>query len=598
MPEESFILHGSAGIPQPKNLGRPGFAVPRKTDRFAPAAPLQRENETGGSVAMTSGPNGTALRQLRTLLEQGAVGQLSDTELIERFLAGRASGGDPAFAALVERHGPAVFRVCRSVLGDAEAAQDAFQATFLVLVRRAASVRVRGSIGPWLVAVAYRTASGVRSAARRRRAIERQAAEADGLQEPLDDDLAQQIRAEVDRLADRYRRPILLCYFAGLTHEGAARQLGCPVGTVRSRLAWGRKQLRERLIRRGLVPAAALASVLATPARAAVPTTLLIGTSRLGAGKTAGVVPAAAVVQAERVVRAMFMTRIKGIAAAVLTLALVATGGGVLAQQQKENPGSEFAAKKAQLAASSPPKAQDGVRVIDVTTGAQAEKLAPKVRPHVEIEMLLRAAKEQEQAGHLDQAIVLTTRMEGALGAWRADLQRQAAAPAQADVPDQTTRIEALRSLPADQARQMLTRMDVARQAVPFPETKVLEAAPGSKGVVVEEKRIARGDALHRDLLARLEAKVSLHLPGPVALGKAIKIIEATIAPGTGDIITDPIFFDPEALQKAGVTMETQVTLDVEGVPLRVALERMLEPRGLAYHVDQGKILVDAAPPK
>ncbi len=380
---------------------------------------------------MTAGNHGAALRQLRTLLERGAVGQLSDAELIDRFLSGN---DDAAFAALVERHGPAVFRVCRRVLGDAEAAQDAFQATFLVLVRKAGSVRVRDSIGPWLVAVAYRTASGVRSAASRRKTIERDAAEARAAAEPSDAELAQEVRAEVDRLADRYRRPILLCYFAGLTHEGAARQLGCPVGTVRSRLAWGRKQLRERLVRRGLAPALAFGSLAATPGRASVPTTLLIQTaraaSRSGSRRAAGAVSAQAVVQAERVVRGMFMTKLKGIAAALLTLALVATGGGVLAQQGDSDPRS--ARTDAQLKTGHATQEdtdkilQETVHRVNWRSRQNPAQAVPKVRPDVELEMLLRAAREQEQAGNLDQALALTARMEEALRDWRTKLQPEA----------------------------------------------------------------------------------------------------------------------------------------------------------------------------
>jgi RNA polymerase sigma factor (sigma-70 family) len=369
---------------------------------------------------MTTANHGAALRQLRTLLERGSIGQLSDTDLIDRFLARSPEEADAAFAALVERHGSAVFRVCRSVLGDPEAAQDAFQATFLVLVRKAGSVRVRESIGPWLVAVAYRTASGARSAASRRRVIEREAAEVRAQAEPSDEELAREVRAEVDRLADRYRRPILLCYFAGLTHEGAARQLGCPVGTVRSRLAWGRKQLRDRLIRRGFGLSAALA---ATPGRAAVPTSLLIRAARVGAREAAGAVSAGAVVQAERVVRAMFMTKLKGIAAALLTLTLVATGGGVLAQQQGENPASDSAA------GTKGSEAQDLFRQVRrgrLSLENVRHAPPPKVRPDVELEMLLRAAGEQEQAGHLDQALALTARMSEALEAWRTKLQRDA----------------------------------------------------------------------------------------------------------------------------------------------------------------------------
>ena len=416
---------------------------------------------------MRSGRDGVALGHLRTLLDGGWVGHLSDAQLIERFLARSGEAAETAFAALVERRGPVVLRVCRSVLADAEAAQDAFQATFLVLVRKAGSVRVRDSLGPWLVAVAYRTAASARSASARRRAVERDAAVAEARPptETIGDDLAAAVRSEVDRLADRYRRPILLCYFAGLTHEGAARQLGCPVGTVRSRMAWGRKQLRERLIRRGLAPSTALTALAAAPTRAGVPTTLLLTTARAAARLAAGDKAAAgAAALADRIVRAMLMTKLKGIAAAVLTLALAATGGGVLAQQ-KENPGSAYAEKKASLGLPTDPRAQgEPVENRRFREWVEPKPAAPKVRADVEIEMLLRAAREQEQAGHHDQALALTTRMDEALRTWRADLQRrQEAATAVAGAKLSS----ALRTAEADLGRERVI-MQGAPDAAPI----------------------------------------------------------------------------------------------------------------------------------
>jgi RNA polymerase sigma factor (sigma-70 family) len=611
---------------------------------------------------MTTGSHGAALRQLRTLLERGSIGQLSDAELIDRFLSRGDADADAAFAALVERHGPAVFRVCRSVLRDTEAAHDAFQATFLVLVRKAGSVRVRDSIGPWLVAVAYRAASGARSAAHRRRVIERDAAEARASREQSDEDLAREVRAEVDRLADRYRRPILLCYFAGLTHEGAARQLGCPVGTVRSRLAWGRKQLRERLIRRGLVPSLAFGSLAAMPSQAAVPTTLLIRTaraaSRLGAREAAGAVSAGAVVQAERVVRAMFMTKLKGIAAALLTLALVATGGGVLAQQEG-NPESRFAAKTAQL------RTQLDDNTYELMARYQ-KQVPPKVRPDVEIEMLLRAAREQEQAGHLDQALALTARMEAALHEWRTKLQpgndqtpgeapqnyikrlvelpgeatnknaTPAQKPARPEVPfdgnqregvnrqgvaaQQDARAKALMDVytlhqpytlqdnakpgqkdaaslaygirPAEEARQMLGLEDVARAAVPFPETKIVEQPTANKLDSGNQKgRWTRGPAPTRaEIVALLDRKASLHLGKPTPLIEAVKLIQSAAGPD-GAL---PIFFDLDGLQKANANLTRSVALDIGDAPLGVALKVLLDQVGLAYQVEDGRVVIRA----
>jgi RNA polymerase sigma factor (sigma-70 family) len=153
-----------------------------------------------------------------------------------------------------------VLRTCRAILGDEHDARDAFQATFLILARRGGSLWVRDSIGPWLHRVARHAAIRARRDAARRRAVERDSIRlADGSpRESGDTDLAAVVHEEVDRLPERYRIPIVLCDLEGRSHEEAARHLGCPVGTVKSRLSRGREQLRARLTRRGLAPGAAV----------------------------------------------------------------------------------------------------------------------------------------------------------------------------------------------------------------------------------------------------------------------------------------------------------------------------------------------------
>jgi RNA polymerase sigma factor (sigma-70 family) len=196
--------------------------------------------------------------------EPGVPSGLTDAQLLDRFNGVGAEGAEAAFETLVSRHGPMVLRTCRALLGDAHAAEDAFQATFLVLMRRAGSLRVHGSLSPWLHEVAYRVASCERSAAARRARHERRAAEMTGPDRRRDepgqahDDAGPVLHEEVSRLAERYRRPVILCYLQGLTSEQAAQQLGWPVGTVRSRLARARERLRGRLVRRGVVLSASL----------------------------------------------------------------------------------------------------------------------------------------------------------------------------------------------------------------------------------------------------------------------------------------------------------------------------------------------------
>ena len=286
---------------------------------------------------MTKGKQGTAPRHLDTLFRVGTVGGLTDAQLLERFTSRRDETSELAFAALVDRHGPMVLRVCRAVLRDGHEAHDAFQATFLVLVRRAGSLWVCDSLGPWLHQVAHRTASCARAAEARRRRHEGRAAAAAARSAREDDrdDLGGVIHEEVERLPQRYRAAVVLCLLEGLTPEQAARHLRCPVGTVHSRLARGRERLRSRLARRGVaVPAGMLATALGPAStQGAVPAALLQSTvsaaARVVAGGTitAGAV-SAPVALAEGVLSMMALAKMKSgaFAASVALLGISAAG--------------------------------------------------------------------------------------------------------------------------------------------------------------------------------------------------------------------------------------------------------------------------------
>jgi RNA polymerase sigma factor (sigma-70 family) len=191
-------------------------------------------------------------------------GDLPDRDLLERFLG---QGDAEAFAALVRRHGPTVLGVCRRIVHDAHDAEDAFQATFLVLVRRARAIVKRKALGSWLYGVAYRVALKARAEAARRRNHERQAAREEAappIHEGPGVDVLRILDEEVNRLPDKYRRPLVLCYFQGKTYQEAARLLGWPTGTASVRLARARALLRNRLAVRGLsLSCAALAACLA-----------------------------------------------------------------------------------------------------------------------------------------------------------------------------------------------------------------------------------------------------------------------------------------------------------------------------------------------
>jgi RND family efflux transporter MFP subunit len=308
--------------------------------------------------AMAVGHDGAVVRQLRALFELGTTAELSDGQLLERFATDRTEAAELAFAVLVERHGPMVLRVCRSVLVNAHDAQDAFQATFLVLVKKARSLWVRDSLGPWLHQVAYRTASCARSSAARRRRHELRAATA--AQESRDssgDELGPVLHEEIERLPDRFRAPLVLCDLEGCSHEQAARHLGWPVGTVKSRQSRGRERLRQRLARRGLGPSAGLlAAALPHGGAGAILPPELVASTVKEAVRSAilrKLVGGSAVSLAGEVLRSMAIARwLKG--ACILTaLGAAGTGFGVLGQ------GGARSAPAANAANPSPPQLDD-----------------------------------------------------------------------------------------------------------------------------------------------------------------------------------------------------------------------------------------------
>jgi RNA polymerase sigma factor (sigma-70 family) len=286
---------------------------------------------------MATGPLGGVVDYLRQVAAPPDAGGQSDRALVLRFVEER---DESAFAALVQRHGPMVLGVCLRVLGDEHDAEDAFQATFLVLARRAGSVRRQESVGSWLYGVAYRTALKARTTAARRRAREQQAramTSADPEATAAWQELRPLLDAELDQLPEKYRAPLVLCYLEGKTNEEAARLLGWTKGTVSGRLARARDLLRGRLTRRGLtLTSALLATALAEgTASAAVPMSLAISTVKAavaGAAPavTAGLVSAHTAALAEGVSHAMFLGKLKAVVITLATVALLGSGGGLV----------------------------------------------------------------------------------------------------------------------------------------------------------------------------------------------------------------------------------------------------------------------------
>jgi RNA polymerase sigma factor (sigma-70 family) len=280
---------------------------------------------------MTSGRYGLVLHEVGRLLGGGTVATLGAGQLLERFAADRDSS---AFEALVSRHGPMVLGTCRRMLSDPLDVEDAFQATFLVLARKAGSIQDADRLGPWLHGVARRVATRSRALSGRRKSLERQGGEEPSFESPdlLEGfEVREALDEELSRLPEKYRAPLVLCYLEGLTHDEAAAQLRWPVGTVRSRLAGGRDRLRAALTRRGFAPSAAVPTVLHS---ISIPQTLLSTTVRVA---TSAGVPSVHVLNlAKGALIAMTWNKLKLVAVVGMMAGLTVGGAGVAAQKGGE----------------------------------------------------------------------------------------------------------------------------------------------------------------------------------------------------------------------------------------------------------------------
>jgi RNA polymerase sigma factor (sigma-70 family) len=256
-----------------------------------------------------------------------------DGQLLEQFVERR---DEAAFAELVRRHGPMVLGVCRRVLGNHADADDAFQAAFLVLVRKAGSLVTRPVLGDWLHGVARRTAQNARLAAARRRAKEQAAARAEAAPEPRNDWLPLLDEA-LGRLPEKYRLPVVLCDLEGRTRREAAGMLGWPEGTVAGRLARGRALLAKRLLRgaqllSGVVPGAAAANAAqaAVPAGLAAATVQAAALIAVGEATASGALTAEALTLAQGVMRTMLWNKLKLGMLVVLVVVVTLAGAGGL----------------------------------------------------------------------------------------------------------------------------------------------------------------------------------------------------------------------------------------------------------------------------
>lgn len=295
------------------------------------------------------------LERIRWLVDGRPTGTSGDADLLERFAR---EGDEQAFATLFRRHAPMVLGVCQRVLRDAADAEDTCQATFLVLARKAGSIRSHASAAGWLYQVAYRVALRARAAAAQRRNQERRTVDmvaANDASEVERRELRALLDEELQNLPEKYRTPLILCHLQGKSAREAARELGWPEGSMPKRLSRAEELLRGRLLKRGLTLSAAgfAAQLRASTAPAAVPPTLLGPTIKaallqFAGDAAAGEISALTVLLAEGVLHSMWLTKIKLATAAVLVLALL-VGSGVLAHRAMADRPADAAQRPAPL---------------------------------------------------------------------------------------------------------------------------------------------------------------------------------------------------------------------------------------------------------
>jgi RNA polymerase sigma factor (sigma-70 family) len=344
---------------------------------------------------MSRGQLTTVIHYLHRVAGSSA-GGVADGQLVERWVESR---DEAAFEVLVWRHGTMVANVCRRVLRCEHDVEDAFQATFLTLARKAGAIGQRESVGSWLYKVAYRVACAARLGAAKR--VQRERSSVERRQTTVTatpaDDILPVLDEEVNRLPHKYRVPFVLCYLQGKSTDEAAQELSWPRGTVATRLAWARQRLRTRLNRRGLTASAtALTFALASNVSlAASPEAWVASTVKAalqfaaGSSAAAGAGSAQAAALSQGVIYAMMMTKVRIAAGVLLMVGALAAGIGMLAHTAlAERPAADFSpaatpveiTQEAQQA--NPAKNRDG---------AQPNPAAQKDREDLSIRGILNA---------------------------------------------------------------------------------------------------------------------------------------------------------------------------------------------------------------
>ena len=457
------------------------------------------------------------LRHLRRVAYLYDHDRLSDGELLEQFLLQRE---EAAFEALVRRHGAMVLGVCRRVLRHEADAEDAFQATFLVLVRKAGTVQPPDHVGHWLYGVAYRTALRAKALEARRRMKERAAPRPQGHQDGIWQDVLPLLDQELSGLPEKYRIPVVLCDLEGKSRKEVARILGCLEGTLSSRLARARTLLARRLYRRGVVlSGGALAAVLsAYGAASSVPVGLASGTIKMALPLAAGQAAATACASAnvltltEGVLKAMLLTKVKTATVILCGVAALGMGtGGMLYRAKASEPGESGLARA--------PASAHGVD--PATSGADDRE---RQKEDDQQSQIARAAEQQERAlrEELEQARreAEKYRQEADEQRERAEAQRRRADKALQDAELQVARAReaeeaARRSAEKEryartlqQAGQQLGNLPLNPQVVNPTTSRKSTDFEAAKATILRERDRLRDDFRQRDLALQNQLKM------------------------------------------------------------------------------------------
>lgn len=548
---------------------------------------------------MASAHQGAVLHQLGRLFGRGTVAGLSEWQLLSRYLNDR---DEVAFEAIVARHGPMVLGVCRRLLVDPNDVDDAFQATFLVLVRRANSLGERDAIGHWLYGVAHRVALRARSEAVRRRW--REPSVATPPVAPETDvtifELGPLLDEELGRLPTKYRAPIVLCHLEGFTHEEAANQLQWPLGTVKGRLVRARELLKARLIRRGLSLTLALsATTLSHKSLAAVPETLRSTTvttaMKVAAGPiTAGMVSASVAALLEGVLTTMFWTKLRTATAALLILGFLAGSVGVVAQQSNEKRQTEPVIEETLKnqgqddQAASSPASHEGKAV-------ERTSLAPERPSRAKSQsQLANQIFQEELRGKADPTGTKLTSLIHWSKAILNDSNQTAAQRAEA-LSDHLGRMRTLRDIvirlePSEAKNSLLLQAEYYQQEA---NEMLAWAKIDSEGPLTGRRpgpKRSDEDPRSKALLEKLEEPIDMIFSNETPLEDVLKYINSALAGPKGKGI--PIYVDPVGLETAEKTMTSAITIDLQGVPLKTTLTLLLRQLGLAYKVKEGVLFI------